>query len=285
MPGPAPIGPIRAIVRTSPEAPAEVIHGGPANPYHGQPGEAAEPYPWEAYAGSWGHPTGPLGAENELLGDTPDTMTFAAGMLSDDPTADHTPYRTHAAPHITGVETTTGPDAAARRLAQSAEVHGISTNAGASRLYDPTMLAQQDNWEHFYNVVPGEDMVPQIPGQVSAQANGFGVKDRTSNEYASRNKYGFDSSHRMRRYATGSVPGNYMWMRPGQRPMIKTLPGPARPAVGPGPFQGQDTSQPFNVEGAILQDSPTEYTAPPQPYVAATPTASPTDSANPIPLW
>lgn len=284
MPGPNPVGPVRGFSIAQPEATPEEVHGGPANPYHEYIGEQAEPYPWEAFNGSWGDPTGPQGPENELLGDEPESMTFAAGVISQDPTGDLTPP-THAAPTVKGVETSTHPDASARRLIQSMDAHAVKTNASAAFQYSPTMHAQQDEWTRFYNVVPGEDMVEDSGKQVSFQSVGWGVKDHTSNSYARRNQYGFDSSHRMRRYAVGSVPGNYMWMRPGSRPMVKTVAGPARPAVGVGPFAGQETTQPFDINGAILQEPPTQYSPPPQPYVAPTLTATPGDQAPTVDLW
>lgn len=286
MPGPPQLTGIIGFSNAKPEATPEQIHGGPANPYHELVGEQAVPYPWEAWAGSWGPPkAGPFGAENELLGDLPESMTFQAGQLGQDPTGDQTPYRTHAAPNIRGFRTTTSPEDSAERLIESAQVHAVKTNASAGFQYDPTLHAQNDTWQEFYNPVPGEDNLPAVTGIVSAQAGGFGANDHRSNAYAKVNQYNFASSHRYRRYATGSVPGNYMWMQPGQRPMIKTLPGPARPAVGPGPFQGDNIGDTFGLQGAILQQGPTEYVSPPQVAVAGAVQASPGDTAPAIALW
>lgn len=266
----------RAVIQ--PEAPPESVHGGPSNPLHGHFGEQATPYPWEEFAG----PHGPYGpAEDELLSDLPESRTFAAGTLDQDPYSDRTPYRTHAAPHITGVEFDRGPEGNARVLRQSAEVHAVKTNAAAMGFASSNPL--QDHWNGFFNLVEGEDMVSPGSNQVAFQANGFGANDRTSNPFHKSNPYGLNSSHRMRRYATGSIPGNYMWMRPGGRPMVKTLAGPARPAVGEGPFYGQDIGRSFDTHGVALTDPATEYQAPPQPYV--TPTTQGTESAPVIELW
>jgi hypothetical protein len=258
-------------VDMQPEADAYQLHGGPADPAHGILGEQAEPYPWEAYAGSWGPPRGPFGIENELLGDDSESgMAFGAGYLGQNPEGDQTPYRGHAAPFPKGRETSVSPDATSRQLIQSRALHAEDTNAAAGREFNQTMLALNDTWEGFYNPVQGEDQIPDTPGPIANQANGFGVNDHTSNPYHKANSYGLNTSHRYRRYATGSIPGNYMWMRPGGRPMVKSLPGPARPATGENsPFAGQDIGAAFSYDnGAILQDTGTEYVAPPTPYVA-----------------
>lgn len=283
MPGPVQIQGVQGFVKAEPEASAQIIHGSPVNPAHGSVGEVASPYPWEAYGGSWGHPTGPLGAENELLSDLPESQTFQAGQLYQDPSGDQTPFRTHAGVVTRGFYNTTDPVQSAEFRQQAAEAHAVDT--GADRKARQSQNPLQDNWTGFYNVVPGEDMVPQIPGQVSAQANGFGSNDHTGNAYAKRNQFGYDSSHRHRRFAVNSVPGNYMWMRPGSRPMIKTLPGPARPAVGIGPFEGDNVGLAFGVDGAILQNPATEYVSPPQPYVAPATQAMSDESSPLIPLW
>lgn len=286
MPGPPQLTGIFGYTNKAPEATPEEVHGGPANPYHELVGEQAEPYPWLAWGGAWGpQQVGPLGAENELLGDEPESMTFQAGYLDQDPTADETPCRGHGAPVIRGVNTTTSPEDQARRLAQSAAAHAVNTGASRTFQYSPTLHAQNDQWNEFYNPVPGEEQYPPVDARVSMQSFGFGTNDHRSNPMAKVNSYDFATSHRYRRYAAGSIPGNYMWMRPGQRPMVKGLPGPARPAVGPGPFQGDDIGATFGLHGAILQATPTEYVSPPQVAVAGAVQASPGDYAPPIALW
>jgi hypothetical protein len=286
MPGPVPVSGLQGFIAREDAflSPAE-RYGGVADPSHGHWGEEAEPYPWEAYAGSWGIANTPLGAENKLLGDEPESMTFAAGQLHQDPSADLTPYRTHAAPHPTGSPDTTDPGQSAEFRQQSAEVHGIKTNAGKRSQYQQSMLAQNDHWEGFFNPVPGEEAYTPVPLTVANAVAGWGTNDHRSNPQAKVNQYELATSHRHRRYATGSIPGNYMWLRPGGRPLRKSSPGPARPAVGTGPFYGQDTSLDFNVTGAILQQGATEYVSPPQPYVNPTTQATPGDTADAIALW
>lgn len=267
----------RAVIQ--PEAPPESVHGGPSNPLHGHFGEQATPYPWEEFAG----PHGPYGpAEDAMLSDLPESGTLQAGILSQDPAADLTPYLTHAAPHIAGLEMDRGPEGNARVLKQSMAAHAVKTNASAAGIASSNPL--QDHWNGFWNTVQGEDNLMGAGTQTGFQANGFGANDRTSNPFHKSNPYGLNSSHRMRRYATGSIPGNYMWMRPGGRPMVKTLAGPARPATGEGPFYGQDVTQTFGIQGAILMDPATEYQAPPQPYVTP-PVTQVSESAPVIELW
>lgn len=260
---------LQGFVNEQPQADAFEVHGDPANPAHGIVGEQAVPYSWEAYAGSWGPPRGPFGPENELLGTPTEDETFQAGYLAQDPEGDQTPYLGHAAPFPKGRETSVSPDATSRQLIQSRALHADGLNAGAKSLYSQTAFALQDDWVGFYNPVQGEDQIPDTPGPIANQANGFGVNDHTSNPYHKANAFGLNTSHRHRRYAAGSIPGNYMWMEPGGRPMIKSLPGPARPATGDNsPFAGQDVGAAFETRGAILADAPTEYVAPPTPYVA-----------------
>jgi hypothetical protein len=218
-----------------------------------------------------------------MLSDLPESRTLAAGTLSEDPGADLTPYGPglHGGPHITGYRMDRGPEGNSQVLRQSYAAHSVKTNAGAKARQAADPL--QDSWEGFFSVVPGDDLVAETPRQFGYQANGFGVNDRTSNPMAKVNSFGLNMAHRMRRFATGSIPGNYMWMKPGGRPMVKTLAGPARPASGIGPFQGQDTTQSFGLQGAVLMDPATEYVAPPQVNVVpAVQQYSPPDA---IELW
>jgi hypothetical protein len=278
---------IQGFVNQNPQADAFEIQGSPVNPQHAVLGEQAEPYPWEnpAYGTQ---PHGPFGPENELLGDLPESETLAAGSITDDPTGDQTPYRTHGGPFPRGLGSSVSPDEISRQLIQSQGLHAIDTNAGASSLYSPSLVAKQDDWQQIWLVTPGESMIdPAIPNQLKSAGSqgGFGSRGR-ENTFAPQNQYGFDSRHQHRRFATGSIPGNYQWMKPGGRPMTKTLPGPARPATGQGsPFQGQNAGLAFAYDnGAILQDSATEYVPPPTPYVAPSQQYS-GDSVPEIELW
>jgi hypothetical protein len=259
---------LQGFVNPDPEATAEEIHGGTADPKHGAWGEEAEPYPWVAYGGAWGEDTyGPQGPDDGLVGESPEARTLAAGNQSQDPTGDATPY-THAGPFPRGRETSVGPDATSRQLEQSRILHSIDTGAADAHTYMPTMVPKNDDWVGFYNPETGESMLVPIPDQLKGAVGGWGQRDVTQS-FARQNGYNFNTAHRHRRYANGVVPGNSLWMTPRGRPMIRSLPGPARPPVGVNsPFAGQDIGQAFGIQGAILMDPATEYVAPPTPYVA-----------------
>jgi hypothetical protein len=228
-----------------------------------------------------GTPIGPYGPDNQLLGD--ELYFFeAGGTPAQDPNFDYTP-NTHAGPWPKGVASgpnlgDVGPDAMAERRRQSYLLHSEGTN-GSAHLTRDRDEAQNDQWETIDQLNPGHsDLDSGLPKQQRSSGFGWGWRDRTLS-MARQNDYGFDSAHQHRRYAVGSIPGNYMWMKPGGRPMVKGLPGPARPPIGvDSPFTGQNLGQSFSVDGAILQNTPTEYVAPPQPTLAAAPPANSNDS-------
>lgn len=269
---------LQGYVNSQPEATAEEIQGSAANPAHEKNfWEEPEQYPWESAIAGFSGTTYPPVPPIAGVGDSPDTL--AAGYLGQDPTGDYTP-RTHAAPWPKGLDGIRAgnqqPHGNADYLQQSMDIHASKTNAGAAMLYDPTLEAQNDDWTAFYDVEPGNTMLDSnigSQGKSGFAPGGFGSHSREQSN-AIQNNYGFDSAHMHRRWATGSVPGNYMWMKPGGRPMVKSLPGPARPPVGPSsPFAGQDVSWGFTASGpvgGVLTNAPTSYQQPPTPYVAPT---------------
>lgn len=276
---------IRGYQDPTPEATPEEVHGSPANPAHGNWGEQAEPYSWQSQLIPYAGKTSPRGPENQLLGSTTDFDGMPAGQLGHDPYADLTPT-THAAP--TNV-TLSGAlpsqfDAINQQLVQGAE--NRSTDLGGSRKYSLTELgdAQQDEWAGIWDVSDEPGKYPDGPAWSDTSQFGVGVNDRPGNPLRKRNGFGFDRGHHHRRFARGSIPGNYMWMRPGGRPMIKSLPGPARPAVGvDSPFTGDDLGASFGIQGAVLVSVPQEYAPPPGPQLV-----SPVNSDDPapeIPIW
>lgn len=246
--------------------------GGIADPRHANVGEQAQPYSWQSKA-TQASGLSPKGPENQLLSD-PDAFFYeSAGMPSDSPYFDNTPAR-RAAPFPKGVLSgpirPDDPDAYAEQLRQSAALHAVK--AGGSRKYTHTQLgdAQQDEWNDFYEYNPGTTL-NQTPNRQAASGGNFmyGSRDRVTS-LARQNEFGYDTSHMHRRYASGPIPGNTMWMRPGGRPLAKTLAGPARPPIGlASPFAGDDLGQAFGIDGALLQNVPTEYQAPIQPNLAA----------------
>ena len=257
------------------QATPEERFGNPADPAHAD--YLAQP---NIPRGSrLGTPVGPHGPENQLLGDT-EYFWEAGGAPDEDPQFDYTP-NTHAGPWLKGVQSgpvgDIGPDATAAKLTQSYRLHGLGT--GASRVSNESRsVAQQDQWQEVWNVTPGNTDLVTPPKQQQSSGFGWGTRDRTQS-MAAQNEFGLDSAHYHRRIATGSIPGNFMWMRPGGRPMVKSLPGPARPPIGPdSPFYGQDLGQAFSPDGAVLQNVPTEYVSPAQPRLQQAPSVDSNDS-------
>lgn len=269
-----------------PEAPPAGVHGGSVDPKHGHTGEVAEPYPWIEFLG----PHGPYGpGEDQMLSELPEDRTLRAGDIRQDPSGDQTPYYSHAGPNIPGIMLNheTGPshlpDGVSDYLRKSALAHGTRTNAAEKGRASSN--PENDPWLRFWEPVQGEDILPPVPGQVSVAAGGFGTHDRTSNTYHKVNSYQLNTSHRMRRYSTNVVPGNWMWMNPGGRPLHKTLAGPAQVPVGEGPFSGQDQGYGYGPEGAILMDPATSYVTPPLPYTTPPALQGSGESAPVIELW
>lgn len=259
---------LKGFVIADPEATATERQGGTADPRHGNVGEVATPYPWENFPGET---HGPYGLDNELLGAEFELSGMPAGAVYQDPTADETPV-THAAPWPKGVPQSVRPDEVSERRQESANIH--SSNLGGSRemLYIPTLNAQQDSWEQLLETDPGITFpaMVDIPDQVKTGSAGWGSRDRVQSN-ARQNEYGFDSAHMMRRYATGPIPGNYMWLNAVGRPLVKTIAGPAIVPVGEdSPFYGQIPGQSYDAQGSALLVLPATYEAPPDPSLAAT---------------
>lgn len=251
------------------QASPEERSGNVANPKHGEKGEKATPYIWESTMTPGGS-HGPYGPENQLLGDTA-WFDEAAGFGWQDPDFDATPS-TRAAPTVHGMLSgpipSGGPDDTARHLKQSMAAHAVNTGASLRYQHSSMGWALNDYWESFENVHVGHTEVRDVPNQMKSSGFGFGTTDRVQS-FARQNSYGFDSAHTDRRWASGSIPGNTYWMKPGGRPLVKSLAGPARPPIGvSSPFAGQDLGTSFGIGGAVLMNTPTEYVAPPQPNLA-----------------
>lgn len=267
MTNPQGITGIVGFVDAAPEADAIERQGGFADPKHGIEGEQATPYPWEEFPGE-SH--GPYGLENELLGMDIASFVEPAGNLGQDPTADLQP-NTRAANWPKGLPQSTFPDDQEAWREQESEIHAQNMGGSREALYEPTLNPVQDEWTELLETDPGitfPAMVP-LPGQLQAGGSGgWGSRDRVQS-LARQNEYGYDAAHMHRRYATGAIPGNYMWMEPGSRPMIKTVPGTARVPVGvDSPFAGQDPGASYDAQGAALLNLPTAYQSPPEPALA-----------------
>jgi len=261
-----------SFIQAQPEADPQQVHGGTVDPSHTGGGKQPEPYPWQIP--QWGSEImGPYGTDSSLVGETaPENASLPAGHgIGDSLELDQTPYRTHAAPFPKNAagDGSTSPDNVARQLIQSAAIHAVKTNASGRSTYVQGLDPLQDDWVAYESVTPGTSLQPQgVPQSVGTTVAGFGSRDRV-NSRAPQNQHGFDSAHLHRRVARGSIPGNYLWMKPGSRPMVRTLPGAMRLPIGRNsPFAGQDPGITFNTQGAILTNTPTDYIAPPQPATA-----------------
>lgn len=260
---------LQALQEDTPEATAEEIHGSPANPYHGQTGEWANPdssisLSVPAAANSFQPPA------DGLVDETYSFPLLGAGFLTDDPTSERAPW-THAAPWPKDPigDGSVQPDNVIAHLNQNAQIHAVDVGGKRNvRLF--TMDPLQDDWREIWQVDPNHTDLTDVPAQMKSGAapGGRGHTDPTQS-HAKQNSYGYGSRHMHRRYAAGSIPGNYMWMNPGGRPMIKSLAGPARPPIGEGSqFAGNDLGQAFGIDGAILQAAPVQYVSQVAPYVA-----------------
>jgi hypothetical protein len=244
----------------------EQRNGDPADPRHATEGEQAHPYPW-LKSGQESVPHGPYGLDAGLMGFDVAAFETPAGRLMDDPTADLQPI-TRAAPYPKGVPSGVDPDSTEQRQAQSRTIHGMGQGAAREMLFLPTADPVQDQWAEIWDVDPGQSNQVPVPQQVANGSGGWGHRDRVQSQ-ARQNAYGFDAAHKHRRFAIGSIPGNFMWLRPGSRPLVKSVPGTARIPTGPtSPFAGQDTEIAYDPRGAVLMDLPVQYTAPAEPDYA-----------------
>ena len=250
------------------QATPEQRMGGVADPSH-------EKFLAEDYirrGAQMGEPIGPYGPDNGMLGDEA-WFWESGGEPSEDPTMDHTPSN-RAGPWpkgiLSGAVGNPGPDDTSAKLIQSYALHGIDTNADRRSQTGGTEPVN-DEWETVEQLNPGSDTLAKLPKQSMSSGFGWGTRDRTQSMGA-QNEFGFDSTHQHRRFAVGGIPGNTFWMKPGGRPMVKSLPGPARPAIGPdSPFTGDDLGAAFDINGSILQNVPQEYVAPPTPNLSPAP--------------
>lgn len=249
------------------QATPEERMGGTADPSHGK--YLAEDY--IRRGAQMGEPRGPYGPDNQMLGD--ETWFWeSGGDPREDPTFDYTPS-TRSGPWPKGILSGpvggTGPEDQGPKVSQLADLHGIRTNAGAKFITGPEAL--NDSWDSIDQLNPGASIQQPLPRQAMSAGFGWGTRDRVQS-MAAQNEFGFDNAHQFRRWATGSIPGNTDWMRPGGRLMVKSMAGPARPAIGPdSPFAGQDLGSAFGINGAILQNVPSEYVAPPTPTLGTAP--------------
>ena len=261
-------------------------HGNIADPRHGQL-DRTQPYTWEANSVQAGVGHGPYGPENQLLGDEW-YFIQPAGDVTQDPYMDRTPAR-RAAPWPKGIASGSvpgeTPDQISDQLLQSYAIHGIRANAGMKMVRTQQGDIQQDEWVSLDEVNSGNSDLRPLDKQAISSGFMWGTRDRTQS-MARQNEYGYDSKHMLRRYAVGPIPGNTLWMKPGGRPLAKSLPGPARPAIGiDSPFSGDDLGASFSIDGALLQSVPAEYSPPAQPNLAVSLPRSSESYGNSVVEW
>ena len=268
MAGPAPISGLTGLYDPTPQATPEEIWGGPADPSHGGGLDPSSGFIYEQF---YSGPHGPYGPDNAVLGEDPSVYTERAGQLFQDPRGDQQP-QTHAANWPKGLSQAQdpGPEDNTKRLRESFLIH--SQDQGMSRQFD-SLPPQNDTWQDVDYTDPGSPTLQSnsVPKQVGSVVGAFGSSDRNQS-LAKQNEYGFDSAHVHRRYATGSIPGNYMMLEPGSRPLRHDRLGsvPNIPTGDDSPFTGQDTTTSYNTQGAVLQVLPTEYPEPPSPSLSGT---------------
>lgn len=270
---PKPLTGLAGWVDPHPEATAAQRSGGIADPRHGVVGKGG-PYAYEGRHPGEMH--GPYGTDDDLLGFDFSVHVMPAGRVGQDPTATLQP-KTHAAPWPKGMPMAVTPDGTEHWRNQENRIHASDTGGARAAEFTPSTNPKQDDWIELLDTTPGVQATagqdPNVPDQLKgASPTGWGNRDRIQS-FAKQNQYGFDSAHMHRRYAavgSGAFPGNYMWMRPGGRPMVKSTPGTGIIPTGvDSPFHGQDAGQPYDTQGAVLQVLPAAYTPPPDPQLAA----------------
>lgn len=256
-------------------APADVMQGNTVDPKHSQPGETAQPYPYQKTA--WGDSpyVDFYGTDTALVGEP--VYGLVAGTGEGDATYDQTPYGTHAAPWPKNPagDGSTSPDNIARQLQQSRIIHGVRTNASGRSIFGAQGLeAQQDEWVEYASVAKGTTLQPTgVPQSVGTTVGGWGSRDSVNSRARQNDIGGFGDAHHHRRVATGKMPLNFLWMGGKGRPMVRTLPGSNRLPIGPNsPFSGDNPGDTFRTQGAVLTGTPPDYVPPPVPDTAPAPT-------------
>jgi hypothetical protein len=135
------------------------------------------------------------------------------------------------------------------------------------------------NWVAYQYDSPGMSILARgLPRQLMGSVGGIGSTDRIHG-MARQNEHGFDSAHVYDRRSQQGVPGNFMWLRPGGRPMVIEAHGQTNTFDGQdSPFAGAGLQrQTRTVRGGALMNTPSAYVPPPDPYMAA-----PLSDAGPV---
>lgn len=264
------------------EASPQQKYGDPVDPRHAESANLPK-QPWEVYPGE---PHGPYGTENGLLG-----MPIASsggGILLNDPTADRQPL-THGAPWPKGVDQTVEPEGEADSLRESYEIHSSGFGFGRRAWSNPASAPSTDpaGYQDIELVDPGSFVRPlaDMPDQQKGMPiGGAGQRDRVQS-FAPQNQYGFDSAHVIRRWGRNGLPGNFLWMQGGFRPLVSARVGPAVIPTGPdSPFAGQSGKRGYGPQSSALFQLPAPYVVPPEPAQATDYPSAPVTPGR-VRLW
>lgn len=240
-----------------PEGSAEVTYGGPSE-VHAQnhPGI----YPWQDLPGD--PPHGPYGTQAQLIEGVPGSQPAGApGPLTNiRPT-------THAAPWPKGIGS--GDNSCIQEAAEdawcSAERHTSDQNEVNPRLTGRIAPPNVAQMTFNYNSRGQSGLATDVPPQLK----GARGKDMAQG-FQKPMDYDFAGAHVSERFPMPGVPGNYLWQRPGARPLIIETPNAGNPAWGTGQdsvFAGQTPQVTYGPTGAVLQNPPNQYQNSPEPTV------------------
>lgn len=277
MPGITGITPLNGLYSYWNTATAFEKLGGPANPAHSTPGYYGNPnvaggQKLPSNMPQWGPANTQTDREDDYIDGNAAPQDPAGTGQFGTPGFDATP-NTHAGPWPKflppGLVGSVKPDAVALTAEQSGILHSDGLT-GSSKPWLNHQDPLQDEWQEYWNP---EDKIPNmLDPNVSKQSGrvvgGWFSTDATGNPDG-HNENTMGNAHMHRRWSAGSVPGAYMWMKPAGRPMVGIVPGPARPPVGTGPFEGQDIGSGYEAYPGILQHPAGAYEAPPDPYQPA----------------
>lgn len=266
---------LTGFVVEEPEASPEDRSGDAADPRHAQVGEKAQPYSWESLQTPGASAPVTVPPDAGFVDDgIYEYWTQVASNIEELPAGDTAPW-THAGPWPSDPigDGSVQPDNLILQAVKNAWLRSQKVGPASRAILRPWANPQQDHWTEIWQVDPNSDDIPVASDQMKASLapGGRGSTDRRQS-FAKQNSFGFDSRHIHRRFAVGSIPGNTLWMKPASRPLVKSIPGPAKLPIGPtSQFAGQKPGMAFDTQGAILNDLPTPYVAPPTPSVADTP--------------
>lgn len=274
MPGITGISPLNGLwIRNNPEADPFTQQGSPANPAHGTPyvstvpGDVGSAAAMPSNMPQWGPANTQADRGDDYIDEYAPYPVAGTGQFGT-PGFDATPS-THAGPWPKflppGLVGSVKPDAVQLTTIQSGELHADGLT-GSSKPWLNHQDPQQDDWQEYWN--PDDKVPNMLDPNVSKQSGkvvgGWFSTDETGNRDG-YNQYQANA-HMHRRWSAGSVPGAYMWMKPAGRPIVGIVPGPARPPVGTGPFEGQDIGSGYEAYPGILQHPAGAYEPPADPY-------------------